>query len=100
MTPIQVSPTTVKKTTPAATEAAKKKNNLNSDLVRKFCRYLRAATACNNAKTPEQKSTPFSTLVRVNWWLNFIQVQSLAKINKLQKAMGLNSAKVRGDNNL
>jgi hypothetical protein len=52
MTPSQVRPTTVRKTRPAAIEAAKKKKTLNSDLVRKFCRYFRAATACSRTNTP------------------------------------------------
>ena len=45
MTPSQVSPTTVRKTTPAARVAETKKKTLNSDLVKKFCKYLSAATA-------------------------------------------------------
>ena len=38
ITPAQVRPTTVRKTSPAAIELAKKKKYLNSDLVRKFFR--------------------------------------------------------------
>ena len=38
ITPAHVRPTTVRKTSPAAMELAKKKKYLNSDLVRKFFR--------------------------------------------------------------
>ena len=57
MTPAQVSPTTAAKMSAAAMDPPTKNTYLNSDLDRKFCKYLMNATAWSRANTPENKYT-------------------------------------------
>ncbi len=59
MTPAQVSPTTVRKMSPAADTAVAKKKNwkcLKSLLDMNDCRYFRNAHACSSANTPGKKT--------------------------------------------